>query len=123
MFFLKSFPIGQARRKSYRFQIYRNNRLTNQVGFYDPFSCRGGVNLCLLNFFLRKGLIIFASRYHFVIFFLIAGFNHLDYNVKFPRSIQFFLKLRSPYRSQFQRGMHHFRKSYRSLILHEDFII
>jgi hypothetical protein len=122
MFLLKSFPIGQTKRRAYRFQIYRNNRLITQVGFYDPYTCRGGVNLCFLHFYLRKGLIIYYSRYHFVIFLLIGGFNLLNYNVKYPRNIKSFLILQSPYRSKFQKYQHQFRKYKHSLIYNEDFI-
>lgn len=120
MFFLKSFPFGQQKRPFYRFQIYRNNRLINHVGFYDPFTCRGGINLSLLHFFLRKGLIIYESRYHFVLFLLLCGFNFSNLQFKFPHNINFFLKLQTPYRSKFHKFQRHFRGYTRCPLLDEE---
>lgn len=110
MLFLKSFPFGQLQRRFFRFQIYRNNRLIKQIGFYDPYTCRGGVNLSLFHFFLRKGLIIYDSRYNFILFLLLCGFNYSDLHLKFPINLNFFLKLQSPYKSK----LHKFHKQFRS---------
>lgn len=108
MFFLKSIPIGQKRRRMYRFQIFESNRRITHVGMFDPFSCRGIVNLQLLFFFLRKGLIIADSRYHFCIFLLIFGYSFFDLSLKSSNSILLFIRQIRPYRSQFQSYKQHF---------------
>lgn len=108
MFFLKSIPFGQKKHRMYRFQIFQANRRITHVGMFDPFSCRGVINLQLLFFFLRKGLIISHSRYHFCIFLLILGYSFFEFSLKSPTSILSFLKQIRPYRSQFQTYQQHF---------------